>query len=104
MNFIYQCLIKALDGFIHFEIICDNEFLFDVRLNEAFKKDVDDVFVFIIETNAINLIIARFQIGFEAQKYNEGFIFMTNTIDFRITDEIIFERYKVFIIIEINEN
>ena len=60
MSFIYQCLIKAFDDFIHFEIVCDNEFLFDVRLNEIFKKDVNDIFVFIIEMNAINSIIARF--------------------------------------------
>ena len=38
MNFIYQYLIKTFDDFIYFEIICDNEFLFNFRLNETFKK------------------------------------------------------------------
>ena len=104
MNFIYQCLIKALDDFIHFKIIYDNEFLFDVRLNEAFKKDVNNIFIFIIKTNAINSIIARFQINFKAQKYNEDLTFMTNIINLKIINEIIFERHKVFTIIKINEN
>ena len=36
MNFVYQSLIKSLNGFIYFEIVCDNEFLFDAHLNEAF--------------------------------------------------------------------
>ena len=38
MHFIYQNLIKSFDDFIYFKIICDNEFLFNVRLNEIFKK------------------------------------------------------------------
>ena len=36
MHFIYQSLIKSLDDFIHFKIIYNNEFLFDIRLNETF--------------------------------------------------------------------
>ena len=60
MYFIHQNLIKSLDDFIYFEIICDNEFLFDVNLSEIFKKDFINIFVFIIETNAINSIIAKF--------------------------------------------
>ena len=60
MNFIYQYLIKTFDDFIYFEIIYDNEFLFNFRLNETFKKDVNDIFVFIIEMNTINSIIIRF--------------------------------------------
>ena len=60
MNFIYQNLIKSLDDFIHFEIIYNNEFLFDIRLNETFKKNFIDIFIFIIETNTINSIISRF--------------------------------------------
>ena len=60
MYFIYQSLIKSLDDFIHFEIIYDNEFLFNARLNEIFKKDFINIFIFIIEANAINSIIAKF--------------------------------------------
>ena len=60
MNFVYQSLIKSFNDFIYFEIICDNEFLLDAHLNETFKKSFINVFVFIIETNAINSIIARF--------------------------------------------
>ena len=60
MHFIYQNLIKSFDDFIYFEIIYNNEFLFNVYLNEIFKKDFINIFVFIIETNAINSIIARF--------------------------------------------
>ena len=104
MNFIHQSLIKSLDDFIHFEIICDNEFLFDTRLNETFQKDFINVLVFIIKTNAIDSIIASFQINFKTQKHNESFIFMTNTINLKIINKIIFERYKVFIIVEINKN
>ena len=60
MNLVYQNLIKSLDDFIHFEIICDNEFLFNVRLNETFKKGFINIFIFIIETNIINSIITKF--------------------------------------------
>ena len=60
MNLIYQSLIKSLNDFIHFEIIYSNEFLFDIRLNEIFKKDFINIFVFIIKTNTINLIIVKF--------------------------------------------
>ena len=60
MNFIYQDLIKSLDDFIHFEIIYDNKFLFNIRLNEIFQKGFINIFVFIIKTNTINSIIARF--------------------------------------------
>ena len=60
MHFIYQNLIKSLDDFIYFEIIYNNEFLFDARLNETFQKSFINIFVFIIKTNAINSIIARF--------------------------------------------
>ena len=60
MNFVYQSLIKSFNDFIYFEIICDNEFLFNVRLNETFKKNFINIFVFIIETNAINSIIMKF--------------------------------------------
>ena len=60
MKFIYQYLIKAFNDFIHFEIIYNNEFLFDIRLSETFNKNVDNIFVFIIKANVINLIIARF--------------------------------------------
>ena len=38
------------------------------------------------------------------QKYNENFIFIMNIINLKIVNEIIFKRYKVFIIVEINEN
>ena len=71
MNFIYQNLIKSLDDFIHFKIIYNNEFLFDVRLNETFKKNFINIFIFIIETNTINSIIMKFQINLKAQKHNE---------------------------------
>ena len=104
MNLIYQNLIKSLDGFIHFEIIYNNEFLFNIHLNETFKKNFINIFVFIIKTNAINSIIAKFQINFKTQKHNEDLIFMTNIINLKITNEIIFERHKIFIIVEINEN
>ena len=104
INLIHQCLIKALDDFIYFEIVYNNEFLFDARLSETLKKDINNIFIFIIETNAINLIIIKLQINFETQKYNEDLTFITNTINFKIANEIIFERYKVFIIIKINEN
>ena len=97
-------MIKSLDDFIYFEIIYNNEFLFNVRLNEIFKKDFINIFVFIIKTNAINSIIMKFQINLETQKYNKGFAFIINIINFKIINKIIFERYKVFIIIEINEN
>ena len=60
MNFIYQSLIKSLDDFIYFEIVYNNEFLFDIRLNEIFKKEFINIFVFIIEMNAINSIITKF--------------------------------------------
>ena len=36
MNLIYQNLIKSFNDFIHFEIIYDNGFLFDIRLSETF--------------------------------------------------------------------
>ena len=104
MNFIYQNLIKSLDDFIHFKIICDNEFLFDVHLNETFQKGFINIFVFIIETNAINLIIAKFQISFKTQKYNEDLAFIMNIINLKITNKIVFKRYKIFIIVKINEN
>ena len=104
MNLIYQNLIKSLDDFIHFEIVYNNEFLFDIRLNKIFKKNFINIFVFIIEMNMINSIIMRFQIGFKAQKHNEDFIFIINIINLKIINEIVFKRYKVFIIIEINEN
>ena len=48
------------DNFIYFEIVCDNKFLFNIQLNEIFKKGVNDIFIFIIEMNAINSIIMRF--------------------------------------------
>ena len=38
------------------------------------------------------------------QKHDKGFVFITNIINFKIINEIIFERYKIFIIVEINEN
>ena len=60
MNFIYQNSIKSFNDFIHFEIIYNNEFLFNARLNEIFKEDFINIFVFIIKTNTINSIIARF--------------------------------------------
>ena len=60
MNFIYQSLIKSFNDFIYFEIIYNKEFLLNVRLNEIFKKDFIIIFVFIIEMNAINSIIAKF--------------------------------------------
>ena len=60
MNLIYQNLIKSFDDFIHFEIIYNNEFLLNARLNETFKKDFINILIFIIETNAINSIIAKF--------------------------------------------
>ena len=78
--------------------------MFNVELNKTFKKGVNNVFVFIIETNAINSIIARFQINFKTQKHNEDLIFIMNIINLKITNEIIFEYYKIFIIIKINEN
>ena len=104
MNYIYQSLIKSFDDFIYFKIVCDNEFLFNIRLNETFKKDFINIFIFIIEINTINSIIAKFQINFKTQKYNEDFIFITNIINFKIINEIIFKRYKIFIIVKINEN
>ena len=36
MNFVYQNLIKSFNDFIHFEIVYDNEFLFNIYLNETF--------------------------------------------------------------------
>ena len=54
--------------------------------------------------NAINSIIARFQINFETQKYNKNLIFIINIINFKIINEIIFECYKMFKIIKINKN
>ena len=60
MNFIYQYLIKTFDDFIYFEIIYNNKFLLDARLNEIFKKCVNNIFIFIIKTNAKNSIIAKF--------------------------------------------
>ena len=104
MNFIYQSLIKSFNDFIHFEIIYNNELLFDIHLNEIFKKDFINVLIFIIKTNAINSIIARFQINFKTQKHNEGLAFITNIINLKITNEIVFKRHKIFIIVEINEN
>ena len=104
MNFIYQCLIKTLNNFIYFEIIYNNKFLFDIRLSETFKKNINNVFIFIIKTNAINSIIAKFQINFKTQKHNENFIFIINIINFKITNKIIFKRHKIFIIIKINKN
>ena len=104
MHLIYQSLIKSLNDFIHFEIICDNEFLFNAHLNETFKKNFINIFIFIIETNAINSIIAKFQINFETQKYDEDFAFITNIINLKITNKIIFKRHKIFIIVKINEN
>ena len=59
MHFIYQSLIKTLEDFIHFKIIYNNKFLFNARLNKTFKKDFNKIFVFIIETNATNSIIAK---------------------------------------------
>ena len=38
------------------------------------------------------------------QKYNEGFTFITNIINFKIINEIVFKRYKIFIIVKINKN
>ena len=104
MTFVYQSLIKSFDDFIHFEIVYNNEFLFDVRLSEIFKKGFINIFVFIIEANMINSIIAKFQINFETQKHNKNLVFITNIINFKIINKIIFERYKIFIIVEINEN
>ena len=97
-------MIKCLNDFIHFEIIYNNKFLFNTRLNEIFKKNFINIFVFIIETNTINSIIAKFQINFEMQKYDEDFTFITNIINLEIINEIVFKRYKVFIIIKINKN
>ena len=97
-------MIKSLNGFIYFEIIYNNKFLFDVRLSEIFKKGFINIFVFIIEMNVINLIIAKFQINLKTQKYNKDFVFIINVINLKIINEIIFERYKVFIIVEINKN
>ena len=54
--------------------------------------------------NAINSIIAKFQIIFKTQKYNEDFAFMMNIINLKIINEIVFKRYKIFIIVEINKN
>ena len=65
MYFIYQNLIKSFNDFIYFEIIYNNEFLFNIRLSEIFKKDFINIFIFIIETNTINSIIAKFQINFK---------------------------------------
>ena len=60
MNLIHQNLIKLFDDFIHFGIIYDNEFLFNAHLSEIFQKNLINILVFIIETNTINSIIARF--------------------------------------------
>ena len=38
------------------------------------------------------------------QKYNKDLIFIINIINLKIINKIIFERYKIFIIIKINEN
>ena len=46
----------------------------------------------------------RFQINFKTQKYNECFIFITNIINLKIINEIVFKRYKIFIIVKINKN
>ena len=54
--------------------------------------------------NTINLIIARFQINLKTQKYNEDFTFITNAINLKIINKIVFKRYKIFIIIKINKN
>ena len=97
-------MIKSLDDFIHFKIIYNNEFLFNAQLNETFKKDFINIFVFIIETNIINSIIAKFQINLKTQKYDEDFIFIINIINLKIINEIVFKHYKIFIIVKINEN
>ena len=78
--------------------------MLNARLNKIFQKDFINIFVFIIETNTINSIIMKFQIDFKTQKYNEDFIFIMNIINFKITNEIVFKDYKVFIIVEINKN
>ena len=104
MNLIYQNLIKSFNNFIHFEIIYNNEFLFDTRLSETFKKNFINIFVFIIETNAINSIIARFQINLKTQKYNKSLTLITNIINLKIINEIVFENHKIFIIVKINKN
>ena len=36
MNFVYQSLIKSFDDFIYFEIVYNNEFLLNARLNKTF--------------------------------------------------------------------
>ena len=102
MNFIHQSLIKSLGDFIHFGVVYDNEFLLDARLSEAFQKDFIDIFIFIIEMNTINSIIARFQINLKTQEYDEDLAFITNAINLKVTNEIVFECHKVFIIVEIN--
>ena len=38
------------------------------------------------------------------QKYNEDFTFITNIINFKIINKIVFKRHKIFIIVEINKN
>ena len=60
MHFIYQNLIKSFNDFIYFEIIYNNEFLFNVYLNEIFKKGFINIFVFIIKIKIINSIIIKF--------------------------------------------
>ena len=104
MNLIYQSLIKSLDDFIYFEIVYNSELLLNARLNETFQKDLVNVLIFIIETNAINSIVARFQINFETQKYDKDFTFITNIINLKVVDEIVFESHKIFIIIKISES
>ena len=97
-------MIKSLGDFVYFKIVYNNEFLFNARLNEIFKKNFINIFVFIIETNTINSIIAKFQINFKTQKYNKDFAFITNIINLKIINKIIFKYYKIFIIIEINKS
>ena len=46
----------------------------------------------------------KFQINFKTQKYNKNLFFITNIINFKIINKIIFKRYKIFLIVEINEN
>ena len=104
MNLVHQCLIKTFDDFIYFEIIYNNKFLFNIWLNKIFKKNVNNIFVFIIETNIINSIIIRFQINFKTQKYNENLIFITNIIKFKIIMKSFLNVIKyLYLIIKIND-
>ena len=54
--------------------------------------------------NAIDSIIAKLQINFKTQKYNENLIFVINIINLKIVNKIIFKRYKILIIIKIYKN